>query len=123
MFLATGTGVAPFIGMAREAMREQVPALLVLGVPKEEDIPYRKYFDQLHSEYELFTPLYVLSRPDPSWTGARGYVTDQFTGTLEEWLRVSDVYVCGVPMMVEGTIDMLRRVGVPKQQTFVQKFG
>jgi len=123
VFLATGTGTAPFVAMTREAVLERAPSLLVLGVPKEEDIPYRQYFDRLHIENQEFTPFYVLSRPDASWSGARGYVTDQFTGSNERWLRASDVYVCGVPMMVESSLAMLKKARVPAHRIFVQKFG
>jgi len=92
-------------------------------VPREEDIPYRQYFEKLGQSGELFFPLFTLSRPEAGWKGGRGYVTDQFTGEREEWLRTSDVYVCGVPGMIEGALAMLRRARVPKEQIFVQQFG
>ena len=123
IFLATGTGVAPFVKMVPEAMREGMLSMLVLGVPREDDIPYRQYFEKLRQSGELFYPLFTLSRPEADWKGGRGYVTDQFTGEREEWLRTSDVYVCGVPGMIEGALAMLRRARVPKKQIFVQQFG
>ncbi|HUO75849.1 MAG TPA: FAD-dependent oxidoreductase [Candidatus Paceibacterota bacterium] len=123
VFLATGTGVSPFVRMVPEAINEGMLSLLVLGVPREQDIPYHDYFERLGSSSELFSPVFVLSRPGPGWKGSRGYVTEQFTGKREEWLRTSDVYVCGVPGMIESSRAMLRRLRVPKEQIFVQQFG
>lgn len=123
IFLATGTGVAPFVKMVPEAIKEGALSLLVLGVPREEDIPYRAYFEELERSSDSFHPLFTLSRPGPNWRGGKGYVTEQFTGKREEWLRTSDVYVCGVPGMIEGSLAMLKRLRVPRSQIFVQQFG
>ncbi len=123
IFLATGTGVAPFVRMIPEAIHENLPALLALGVPEERDIPYRAYLESLSARTPSFHCLFVLSRASKTWEGPRGYITDQFEGTREEWLRASDVYVCGIPAMTEGTRELLRRVHVPRKQIFVQKFG
>ncbi len=123
VFLATGTGVAPFIRMSEEAVKEEVPVLLALGIPKEEDIPYRERFEALQNQNKNFFCLFSLSLPNPEWKGAKGYITDQFDDEGKEWLMKSDVYICGVPPMVEGTLVMLKRFRVPKKQIFVQKFG
>lgn len=122
VFLATGTGVAPFVRMVPEAMDEGVAILLILGVPTEEDIPYREYFEEQANQYSKFFFWPTLSSPNPLWEGARGYVTQHFIGN-ESWLLQSDIYVCGVPPMIEGTRKALKKIGVPRSQIFVQKFG
>jgi NAD(P)H-flavin reductase len=123
IFLATGTGIAPFVKMIPEAIKEKLPVLLALGVPREEDIPYKKYFDDLESNFSNFKTIYVLSNGSINWNGARGYITNQFSGEREKWLRNSNIYVCGVPPMVEGVLKLLKNAEVPKNQIFVQKFG
>lgn len=122
IFLATGTGVSPFVRMVKEALMEGVPVLLGVGVPTEKDIPYRSYFEELGRTYDTFDFMPSLSSPSPEWKGARGFVTDQFRGH-EAYLRMSDIYVCGIPPMVIGTRGMLERAGVPEEQIFIQKFG
>ena len=123
VFICTGTGMVPFVRMVPEAVCENLPSLLVLGVPKEEDIPYREYFENLERTTSSFDCIFTLSRSGPEWKGAKGYVTHQFGGDRDEWLRESDVYVCGVPKMVESTLAMLKAADVPKSHVFVQQFA
>lgn len=122
IFMATGTGVAPFIRMVPEALGEGHACALVLGVPHEEDIPYRDYFEQIAKQNDDFQFYPILSRPAPAWKGGRGYVTQQI-GENAEAFRSSDVYVCGVPPMVANTCKELKKAAVPKDQIFIQKFG
>ena len=70
----------------------------------------------------IFTFLPVLSRPDADWLGASGYVNQQIAGR-EILLRKSDVYVCGVPPMIESMRGILKKAKIPKRQIFIQKFG
>lgn len=122
VFFATSTGVAPFRRMIDEAIKENVQSVLLLGSPKESDVAFKSDFEMLSKEHPSFTFVPCLSAPDPSWTGAHGYVTDQIRGK-ENFLRNSDVYICGIPIMTLGVIDALNSAGVPESQIFVQKFG
>lgn len=122
IFFATSTGVAPFRRMVEIPLQEGLEAALVLGTPTEADIAFRKDFEDLAKKDHRFHFIPVLSAGDPSWKGARGYVTGQFVGR-EDLLRQSDIYICGVPMMTHGVLELLKKEGVPENQIFVQKFG
>lgn len=122
VFFATSTGVAPFRRMIEEAVKENVTPVLFLGSPKESDIAFKNDFEELSRNHPNFTFVPCLSDADLSWTGARGYVTDQMNGK-EEFLKRSDIYICGIPAMTFGVLKILRAVGVPEKQIFVQKFG
>ena len=122
VFFATSTGVAPFRMMVDEAIKEGLPATLYLGSPKEGDISLRDEFERISQEYPSFTFVPVLSKADPSWSGATGYVTDFITKNPTT-MRKSDIYICGVPPMTMGVLGALEKVRVPKKQIFVQKFG
>lgn len=121
VFFATSTGVAPFRRMIEEALKENVESILLLGTPKEEDIAFKKDFEFL-AQNPLFHFIPVLSVGDPSWKGARGFITDH-TSDKVDFLKKSDVYICGVPIMTMGVLDLLKKIGVPEKQIFVQKFG
>lgn len=123
IFMATGTGISPFIKMIPEAIGEGTETFLTLGIAKEEDIPYRSYFDELAAKHSNFRAVYVLSRPNADWQGAKGYITDQFAGERENLLNKCEIYICGIPSMVWETLKMLKKAGVPKNQIFIQKFG
>ncbi len=123
IFMATGTGVAPFVRMVPEAMNEHRSTVLVLGVPHREDIPYASYFyDVAKKNGSIFAFVPVLSAPDAAWEGERGYVTDIWQGR-EKMLLQSDVYICGVPPMVAGAEEFLKHIGMDPSHTFIQKFG
>lgn len=122
VFFATSTGVAPFRRMIDEAIKENVQSVLLLGSPKESDVAFKSEFEELQRKYPSFTFVPCLSAADETWKGARGYVTDQVKGK-EEFLRMSDIYICGIPVMTLGVLNTLRAIGVPEKQIFVQKFG
>ena len=122
VFFATSTGVAPFRRMVEEALAENLPTVLVLGTPKEADIAFKSDFESLAKSNVNFTFIPVLSAPEPEWKGARGFVTDQANKNIE-FLRESDVYICGVPMMTLSVLTLLKKIAVPDHQIFVQKFG
>lgn len=122
VFFATSTGVAPFRRMIEEAIIEKMPSMLLLGSPKESDVAFKSEFEALARANPSFKFVPALSSADPSWTGARGFVTDQINGK-ENFLRNSDVYICGIPAMTLGVLEALRATGVPEKQIFVQKFG
>lgn len=122
VFFSTSTGVAPFRMMVDEVIKEKLPATLYIGSPKESDVALKAEFEEIARAYPLFTFTPVLSNPDPSWQGARGFVTDQIYKKAEA-IRKSDIYICGIPPMTMGVLAALEKTGVPKNQIFVQKFG
>lgn len=122
VFFATSTGVAPFRRMIEEAIGEGVSAVLLLGSPKQSDIAFKDELEGLSRKYPKFTFVPVLSGEGPEWTGARGFLTDHVKGK-EDFLRSSDIYVCGIPIMTVGVLKVLADIGVPAEQIFVQKFG
>lgn len=122
VFFATSTGVAPFRRMIDEAIKEGVPVCLYLGSPKEGDVAFKSELEELSRNHPTFTFCPTLSNPDPSWTGAHGYVTDHIIQN-PSLMRKSDIYICGIPPMTMGVLAALKEVDVPEQQIFVQKFG
>lgn len=122
-FFATSTGIAPFRMMLDEAIKEGLHSTIYIGSPKEADVALRSEFEELarqHPHLVSFHP--VLSNPDPSWTGAHGYVTDYIPKNGQS-LRACDIYICGIPPMTYGVLEALDTIDVPERQIFVQKFG
>lgn len=122
VFFATSTGVAPFRRMIEESIKEGVDSFLFLGSPKDSDIAFKSELEELSRQHPSFTFVPTLSAGDPSWTGARGFVTDHITKN-PEIMRKSDIYICGIPPMTMGVLATLEKVRVPEKQIFVQKFG
>lgn len=125
MFLATGTGVAPFIRMAKLAVQEGTPSALLLGSPREQDLPYHEFFQELESENPgLFVYYPVLSRPTENWQGGTGYITSYVPEFIQEApMNEWDMYICGVPAMIYGAEEMVKKMRFPRDHVFIQKFG
>jgi cytochrome-b5 reductase len=125
IFLATGTGVAPFVRMVQVAIREKTPSALLLGSPQEEDLPYHNYFKKLDAENPgLFVYYPVLSRPPEGWNGGTGYITSYVPEFIQEAPKDKwDMYICGVPAMIYGAEQVVKKMKFPRNHVFIQKFG
>ncbi|MFC7138855.1 ferredoxin--NADP reductase [Halosimplex aquaticum] len=94
VFLATGTGVAPFKGMADyvfetgidEFRGEQRDVWVFLGAAWEDDLPYREAFREYASERDNFHFVPCLSRESylSKWTGETDYVQHAFVKHVDE---------------------------------------
>src|SRR5258708_808072 len=77
IFIATGTGIAPFRSMlhwllADPARHQGKQLWLVFGNRTENDIYYHEEFLRLAGQHENFHYLPTLSRCAPEWQGLRG---------------------------------------------------
>src|SRR5438067_13927135 len=81
LFIATGTGIAPFRSMLHwlvvDPSRHQDRRLtLLFGSRHDTDIYYHDEFLRLAAEHPNFIYLPTLSRGGPNWKGLRGYVQE-----------------------------------------------
>lgn len=112
-FISTGTGIAPFLSMARsdvfhEHRPERVTSLF--GAYSQEDIIYPGLMKDLHIEEVV-----ALSRPAPGWEGFTGRVTDYLKSLPKDWgWKSTDFYLCGNGNMVEDAVRILEAMGVPE---------
>lgn len=125
VFVATGTGLAPFRPMidALRARNPSTPTALIFGNRHLEDVVRLAEFRALETDWPAFRFLPVLSRPpaDGSWTGAAGHVQDAMRDRFPD-LAGADVYICGVPEMVNEAQELAIRLGCPKERVFVERY-
>jgi ferredoxin-NADP reductase len=115
VFIATGTGIAPFRSMLhwlfeKESRHQGRQFWLVFGSRSEIDIYYHQEFLHLAAGHANFHYLPTLSRGSTEWTGLRGYVQDQVAGTLAGRTHI-DAYICGLDKMIKANRDLLERMG------------
>lgn len=122
-FLSTGSGLAPHISYV-ETFIEQFPQChyhFLIGVRTQNDFFYTNYLNELSQKYPQFKYEFVLSRPDPSWTGKTGYLQQQLPN-LEIDIHNSHVFVCGNEDMAKQTKNVLLEMGLPKEKALVEIF-
>ena len=111
LFVATGTGIAPFRSMLHTLFVRPMKNTVTLfwGLRSEQDIYYQKELEVLTKQHPNFSFIIALSRSQKTWTGAKGRVTH----LVENIPGVDDlsVYVCGNKRMVMDVTDIVRRKG------------
>jgi ferredoxin-NADP reductase len=129
IFIATGTGIAPFRSMlhwlfnpmedgrlrpsspdAGDARHQGKQLYLIFGNRTEGDIYYHDEFHRLAAEHANFHYMPTLSRGDPEWKGFRGYVQEHVPAIAQGRTDMHG-YICGLDKMVKANRDMLKSLG------------
>lgn len=123
IFVATGTGVAPFRSMLLRYLKQggTDDVTLYWGLRYEEDIFWDEEFQDLAQAYPNFRYVLTLSRPTDTWHGKKGRVTD-YIFVDESNLKGADVYLCGNKPMIAEMEEKLEAAGVPKEQVKKELF-
>lgn len=127
VFVATGTGIAPFRSMLLDHLPKQQPQItLLFGVRYEAGLLYRQEFERLAAEFPTFRFMPTLTRPPESWTGLTGRVQQHLDEALdlhvpEEMFNV-DVYICGLKEMVDDVRRELKKRGFDRKQIIYEKY-
>lgn len=123
LFVATGTGIAPFRGMLKEHLprdRDHKFTLL-FGVRHERNLMYREEFEHMERHFSNFRFWPTLTRPEPAWTGRSGRVQSHLEEALDD-RRDIDVYICGMKAMVDDVRQRLKAMGFDRKQIIYEKY-
>jgi CDP-4-dehydro-6-deoxyglucose reductase len=123
VFVATGTGIAPFRAMAPDYLSHPHANQLTLlfGVRHESTIYYRGDFDALARNHSNFRFWPTLSRAESSWTGRTGHVQTHLLEAIAD-RRNLDVYICGLKAMVDDVRTTLKELGFDRKQIIFEKY-
>jgi CDP-4-dehydro-6-deoxyglucose reductase len=123
VFIASGTGIAPFRSMAPEYLSHPHSKQLTLlfGVRHEHTIYYRDDFDTLAHKYSNFRFWPTLSRAESSWGGRTGHVQTHLLEAIGD-RRDLDVYMCGLKAMVDDVRAILKGLGFDRKQLILEKY-
>lgn len=127
VFVATGTGIAPFRSMLLDHLPRTHPHVtLLFGVRHPASVLYRGEFEQMASEHSEFRFLPTVTRPDASWNGRTGRVQAHLDEALAlqtpEELATVDVYICGLKEMVDDVRVNLKARGFDRKQIIYEKY-
>jgi len=114
VFVATGTGVAPFRGMLIELLQREFQGEihLIFGVPFSTDIYYEALFRRYEQKYPHFHFYTAISREEQTVSGSKMYVHDKIQSEWEQLENVfrgdrTLIYLCGLKGMQFGMYQLL----------------
>jgi len=114
VFVATGTGIAPYISMLRyPATWEKFNNItLIHGVRFSSDFAYSEELQFLEKSSKIFHYYPIVSRDSKGWTGKRGYVQSLLQdGTIKLNPLQDHLFVCGNPAMIQDLEELLTANG------------
>ena len=121
-FIATGTGLAPFRSMIHDLLltNAKTQINLLYGFRFPDGFLMKEELLGLAAEHQNFRLIATCSRPDETWKGLSGRVTDY----LKEISPMDNhVYLCGAPVMIEDTLKALQESGFPKEALHREVWG
>lgn len=128
VFLATGTGIAPFKSMLDNLFEKQKDGIntnqhlyLYYGFRFEQDVFWHEYFEQKQKEHPNFHYMLTVSQPGENWIGCKGYVQ----ACIDKQLLTqtdTEIYICGGRAMVKGTLEYLRTEHIPEERLHFEPF-
>lgn len=124
IFIATGTGIAPFRSMIEDELKKgnQQEMHLIFGVRHIKDIFYKDLFEELANKHPNFKFDISLSKPEnDNWQGHKGRVTD-FLQNLEIDSENTNVYICGLKDMIDSVSSILKEKGLPDEDIHFEKY-
>lgn len=129
VFIAGGIGITPMISHLRTfADRgDQTPCWLFYGNPTWDSVTYREELDALAVRLPNLKIVHVLSRPDDSWQGERGFIT---TDILAKHLPADltsarnryEFFICGPVPMMEAVEQSLAQLGISVGDYHAERF-
>lgn len=127
VFVATGTGIAPFRSMLLHHLPHTQPEVtLLFGARYPEGLLYRDELEALTREYPKFRFLPTVTRPDATWHGRTGRVGAHLDEALAlrtpDELSTLDVYICGLREMVDDIRKDLKARGFDRKQIIYEKY-
>lgn len=117
LFIATGTGIAPFRGMLMDLLSSGCKSrvTLIMGSPYATDLLYHDFFLQQQQDHENFTYISALSRQPQDDGKPAMYVQQRLATERDRLLPLlagdrTLIYICGIAGMELGIFKEVARL-------------
>ncbi len=123
LFVATGTGIAPFRSMLLSHLDANPDRrfTLIFGVRYEEGLLYNDELTALADAHPNFDYRPTLTRPPAHWISRTGRVQQHTIEALGD-RRDVDVYICGLREMVDDMRLKLKEIGLDRKRIIYEKY-
>ena len=127
VFVATGTGIAPFRSILLDHLPRTEPHItLLFGVRYEGGLLYHGELQRLAAAHPSFHFIPTVTRPTAGWNGHVGRVQSHLDEALGmksyEDKSTIDVYICGLKEMVDDVRSELKARGFDRKQIIYEKY-
>lgn len=120
IFIATGTGIAPFKPMITELLKQSHANIdLVYGNRYLEDILYHDFWNTLERETAQFNYHPILSREIIE--NRKGYVHEIYPHLIDSDEK-TQFYICGWNQMIKETRKNLKAMGYSRKEYFIESY-
>jgi len=122
VFMATGTGVAPFRSMIQHLchMKFAQPIWLLFGCRYEHAVLYEAEFRAIASLHHNLQYIPTVSRPK-EWKGETGHIQQTFQKYIRDYAN-KEIYVCGFLEIVKAVVSDLKSFGVPETRVHYEEW-
>lgn len=116
--LGGGIGITPFISICKNATDRAINSRITLfyGCRTENDIAFRKDFEDLANRNNNLKVIFIINQPSPQWKGLTGIITADLVKQQLPDYKETVFYACGPPPMVKAMETLVETLGVPKNQ-------
>lgn len=131
ILIGAGSGITPLFSIAKTALKNEpnTKVSLVYGNRTAESIIYKGVFDEFERQYAgRFNVVHSLTKPNSSWAGHSGRITEAVVIELVEKLsplkfKDCHYYICGPNGLASDASKALELLGVPKSSVHKESYG
>lgn len=124
--IAGGSGMAPIWSIVRDMREKGIarPTTYFFGALTQRDLFFMEEFKQLENDCPWFHFVPALSKEpaDSGWTGERGLIIDVVARHFPDASK-HEAYLCGSPGMIDASVAVLKKNGMPEENIFYDKFS
>lgn len=123
IFIATGTGIAPFKSFLGDEIKNKNKITLLWGLRNTESIFYKNFLNKTKEKNKNFSFIITLSDQanNTKWNGKTGRVTDFLLKTKID-PKNTETYLCGLKEMIEEVSAILQKKGLPKEAIHFEQY-
>lgn len=116
--LSGGIGITPLRSICRYCTDMQLDAKITLlyGNLTENDIVFHKELTEMQKRNKNLKVVFTLDQPSEDWTGYTGYINVPMIRKEVPDYMERVFYICGPPGMIRAMENLLRDLGLPKDQ-------
>jgi NAD(P)H-flavin reductase len=127
IFVATGTGIAPYHAMLLDYLPTTGADAITLywGMRHEEDLYWMSEFEAMEKNYPNFRFILCLSQPSDTWQETENRLKGRVTAHVvrrEEKISECDIYLCGNQKMIKDMEVQLAEKQVPPHHIFKELY-